>query len=139
MSGYPESVYVVAVTAPFFGYAWEERPTGYSVRYDMHDGDVADRIATLKATIARLTVERDEARAEAAAAYERAAGLVDRRRSVIEVGTELSGKIRALATEAETTALAEMLDAETRACIEAYQNGIGALTARIDQRKEAGA
>lgn len=136
------------------------------------------------ATIYRLTAERDQARAEAAAAYERAArvadGEVSRRSDQLQwpnhgeiqinrwqagkLEAELiSNKIRALATEAETDALAELLDAETRACAEVVRSAIpnippdgptndecrivyeelgGAMTAilaRLGQRKEAGA
>ena len=56
--------------------------------------------------------------------------------------------IRALAAEPGTSALAEMLDAETRACAEAARRKVGCcqscasveddILARIDQRKEAG-
>lgn len=110
-----------------------------------------------QATITRLTAERDQARAEAAAAYEKIARAAeDRTWSVGLAGHE----IRALATEPGTTALAEMLDAEARACAEVaaketgwsgqphqssmqYGPGIGerisrTILARIDQRKEAG-
>lgn len=152
MSGYPETVYVVHVTAPFFGRAWEERPTGYSVRYDMHDEDAADRLATLEATIAHLTAELAQALAETAAAYERAADkAVSASRELwndqraLDVSDDLATLVRALATEPGTTALAEMLDAETRACAEVAENWWMnpqcerpdiAILARIDQRKE---
>ncbi|TWI29377.1 hypothetical protein [Paracoccus sulfuroxidans] len=108
-------------------------------------------------TIARLTAERDEARAATAAAYERAALRYD------ELWRETNAykidQVRALATEAETTALAEIVKravvAETRACAEICEeyskdHGSGmfdrhsaacaaAILARLDQRKEAGA
>ena len=96
-----------------------------------------------QATITRLTAERDQARAEAAAAYEKIARAAeDRTWSVGLAGHE----IRALATESGTTALAEMLDAETRACAQICDRNdqVGgwvsrdAILARIDQRKEAG-
>lgn len=110
-----------------------------------------------QATIARLTAERDQARAEAAAAHEKIAREAENRAwSVGLAGHE----IRALATEPGTTALAEIVkkavDAETRSCAEValrigpvlsdspYLDGMqacasqarAAILARIDQRKE---
>ncbi|WP_312527085.1 hypothetical protein [Paracoccus sp. (in: a-proteobacteria)] len=106
------------------------------------------------ATIARLTAELTQARAEAVAAYESAVWQV--RSSVpghMLVGdTErICDAIRALATEPGTTALAEIIRraaaAETRACAEVAANWWMnpqcerpdiAILARIDQRKGAG-
>lgn len=82
------------------------RPDGEFVKYD-----------DAQATIARLTAERDEARAEAAAA-----------------------------AISDTDALAEIVnqavDAETRACADELPNcaacgGRSAILSRLDQRKEA--
>ena len=96
-----------------------------------------------QATISRLTAELAQARAEAAAAYERAAMVLDTNGDSAasnalgqqlccsgqmcgcqgaDVGSFLQYLIRALATEPCTTALAEIVkqavDAETRACAE---------------------
>lgn len=152
-------------------------------------------LAESKATITRLTAERDEAlsmiriaydagyhQAECglpnhgdidraatealnkrigvavAAAYDKAAQVVDACNAegpYQAIGA--ANRIRALATEPGTTALAEMLDAETRACAEVIEherakrlgdghdaastNGMHsamtAILARIDQRKGA--
>ena len=110
--------------------------------------DLAD---DAQATIARLTAERDQARAEAAAAYERAArvadGEVSRRSDQLQwpnhgeiqinrwqagkLEAELiSNKIRALATEPGTTLFA----AGERACQALYRAqaaGLGATMQRI--------
>lgn len=110
----------------------------------------------LLATIHRLLDALDtEARAAAAAAYERAADACADYPRVAPDATEWphyddqiahsQACIRALATEAETTALAEMLDAETQACAEICDINDqvsgwvsrDAILARIDQRKEA--
>lgn len=139
------------------------------------------------ATIARLTAELAQSQAEVAAAYDQAAVVcladAQRRRKqaadlaapgVVNVHNVtqydrwiagaialevIVGKLHELATEHGTTALAEMLDAETRACAEValrigpvlsdspYLDGMqacasqarAAILARIDQRKEAGA
>lgn len=78
-------------------------------------------IANLKAEIARLTAEREEARAATAAAYERAedaANDADSLELSVHGAVKIMERIRALATEAETNALAEIVkkavDAETR-------------------------
>lgn len=122
----------------------------------------ADEARHYKTTIARLTAERDGARAEAAAAYERAAQVCARNeerafkqgRGDFWAHRIDKDEIRALATEAGTTALAEIIkkavDAETRACIAIVEAAPDdevsiygttyiqdRLTARIDQRKEA--
>lgn len=89
-----------------------------------------------------------------AAAYERAASITVRQFDSFGDGFDrplpavTQEAIRALATEAETTALAEMLDAETRACAKAAWRKVGCcqscasveddILARINQRKEAG-
>lgn len=110
--------------------------------------------------IARLTAERDQARAGEVAAYERAAK--EARPVGLRGGNDYStqfhqcaDRIRALATEPGTTALAEIVkkavDAETQACadVTAFMPGSRkmkpiltpwrkAILARIDQRKEAG-
>lgn len=127
---------------------------------------MSDENKALKTTIARLTAERDEARASTAAAYERAAQVCDDvhiilgdgpKRVIGEYQEDVQPLIRSLATEPGTTALAEMLDAETRACAEValrvgpvladspYLDGMqacaqqarAAILARLDQRKEA--
>lgn len=99
-----------------------------------------------QATIARLTAELAEARASAEAAYERAATLQVFGYDMFGPATKTA--IRALATEAETDALAEIVDAETRACAEVadqcweagYRHTTKAtILARIDQRRGAGA
>ncbi len=118
--------------------------------------------AELKAALARLTSERDQARAEAAAAYERAALEAE----YVE-NSYMAARIRALATEPGTNALAEILDAETRACVDLTDRALlnyggrqesstgkeardwqsmkmaaldirDAILARLDQRKGAG-
>lgn len=68
--------------------------------------------------IARLTAERDQALASAAAAYERAAQATKQPYAWPNIEADIQARLSALATEAETTALAEMLDAETQACAE---------------------
>lgn len=101
------------------------------------------------AEIARLTAELEAARASAAAAYERAEEAL-LAHGLHDDDAEID-LIRALATEAETNALAEIVDAETRACAEvaaarAFNMAGGemrdgmrkAILARLDQRKEAG-
>lgn len=57
--GYPKTLYVQHVTAEFFGRAWEERPAGYAVRYDIHDDDTQAEIARLQAEVERLKREMD--------------------------------------------------------------------------------
>lgn len=113
------------------------------------------------ATIARLTAELAQARAEAVAQLEEAVELcasVDSLELALVGAGGLMNRIRDLATEPGTIALAEMLDAETRACAEValrigpvlsdspYLDGMqacasqarAAILARIDQRKGAG-
>lgn len=130
-----------------------------------HESDKAYLRTELKlaqATIDRLTVELAQSRAEAVAAYERAAQVCDDEadrilskqdgkepsvdlnlRFIALMLPEAANTIRALATEPGTTALAEMLDAETRACAELFSHPEAKMVrdrilARIDQRKEAG-
>lgn len=134
MSGYPETVYVVHVTAPFFGRAWEERPTGYSVRYDMHDEDAADRFATLEATIALLIAERDQARAEAAAAYE-VLTLTKRAGDLREVYHSLPNEHNRIGDKRSRKGHAR--DAWLRAFRKADREA-RAILSRLDQRKEEG-
>lgn len=50
--GYPKTIYVQHVTAPFFGRAFEDRPAGYAVRYDMHDDEAQAEISRLQAELA---------------------------------------------------------------------------------------
>lgn len=69
--------------------------------------------------IARLTAELAEARA----------------RIAVMMHPQARDPDGAAALEADRK---RVRDEETRACIEAYPHGIGALTARLDQRKEAG-
>lgn len=122
----------------------------------------ADEARHYKTTIARLTAERDQARAEAAAAYERAArvadGEVSRRSDQLQwpnhgeiqinrwqagkLEAELiSNKIRALATEADTTALAEIVKKAVDAALNAasdYINevyGISAINHPVDRER----
>lgn len=110
------------------------------------------------ATIARLTAERDEARASAAAAYERAARVCanNEERAFKQGRGDFwahridKDEIRALATEAETNALAEIVKRakadgmrEAEAIIREMWASTSAehsaaILARIDQRKEAG-
>lgn len=54
---YPKTLFVEAVTAPFFGRAWMEKPVGYSVRYDQYDDDAADRVAQLERELAEYRKE----------------------------------------------------------------------------------
>lgn len=106
-----------------------------------------------RACAEKAEAERDEARAATAAAYERAA-----LEAWYVENSYMARRIRALATEAETTALAEIVkqavDAETRACAEICEeyskdHGSGmfdkhsaacanAIRARLDQPKAEG-
>lgn len=135
----------------------------------LKESDVAAMVRWMEgkdATIARLTAERDEARATAAAAYERAAQYLTQQ-AAEKGGTKTpqgrtaqyyARKIRALATEAETTALAEIVKKavdEERKQFDGYilhkRNcdmmsafiqgkhctcGLDAILARLDQPKE---
>lgn len=101
----------------------------------------ANEVPRLKMQIESLTAELARSRAEAAAAYERAARVADKQ----PIANSIATKIRALATVDRTSALAEMLDAESRACVQIIRDnsmssmaGEKAILARIDQRKEAG-
>lgn len=58
--GYPKTLYVQHVTAEFFGRAFEDRPAGYAVRYDMHDDETQAEIARLKAELAAEKALADE-------------------------------------------------------------------------------
>lgn len=113
------------------------------------DGQFYD-VRNLLATIALLTAERDQARAEAAAAYERAADTVNPLAGDDHTIRWAVQEIRALATEAENNAhdriVKKAVDAETRACAEVVGKAWGLsvtalhkqILARLDQRKEAG-
>lgn len=124
--------------------AWEAKHA-YQVKQSKGHDEYFDKS---QRRMHELVAERDQARAEAAAAYEKIARAAEERAwSVGLAGHE----IRALATEAETAALAEIVkqavDAETRACAQICDRNdqVGgwvsrdAILARIDQRKEAGA
>ena len=103
-----------------------------------------------QATISRLTAELAQARAEAAAAYERAADTVNPLAGDDHTIRWAVQEIRALATEAENNAhdriVKKAVDAETRACAEVVGKAWGLsvtalhkqILARLDQRKEAG-
>ncbi len=105
-----------------------------------------------QATIARLTAERDQARAEAAAAYERAAREIETTAAFIFTLSDAATIVRRLARldPDATTALAEIVkravDAETRACAEVVGKAWGLsvtalhkqILSRLDRRKEAG-
>lgn len=94
--------------------------------------------------IDRLTKERDEARASAKAAYERAAHLIECDGDALGGKNGAAKAIRALATKAETNTLAEIVkkavDKETRACAEVVSERRQGwlrpyILARLDQPK----
>ena len=96
--------------------------------------DVEDANETMfeaATTLTALQAENERLRAECD--YDRRQS--DHKSTVID-------RANALATEADLAALAEMLDAETRACAEMLPNcaacgGSDAILARLDQRKES--
>lgn len=77
---------------------------------------------------AELKAVEQDREALIAATLERAAQVVDRRKSIIEVGTELSDKIRSLATQPQTDALAAR-DAKMR---DKLLDAIGRIPRRIE-------
>jgi len=86
----------------------------YDVISDMYEQDVQiDALCVIAADKAESFFTIDPA-ALVKAALERAATVVDRRKSIIEVGTELSDRIRALADDPETVAgIIEQVKGET--------------------------
>lgn len=125
---------------------------------ELQGAQILDRAALRLQKKAREKAEAElaEARAEVAAAYERAATVQVGGYDMVSPVTRAT--IRALATKPGTTALSEMLDAETRDMRKALEDllkahesgwpdkqdwGAGdrarAILARIDQRKETGA
>lgn len=134
----------------------------FGVHHDVH--------ASCWPEITHLTIELESEKAKRGAIIEKAAKVVEDTMLTYPSGQsasdDVAAEIRALATEADTAALAEIIkqavDAETRACAEVVRSAIpnippdgptndecrivyeelgGAMTAilaRIDQRKEAG-